>query len=535
MKTEKTYTTLPFNKIRKYGGKYVFTQTNTIDNEVYEEISDPDFMPSNLIEFYLKTMIDKPETETPIDIPAGMLISTIENVIIDKIEEKSKSLYFSESNVNESIRSVLTEVKASSDVFTISEETETNLYFYMNATLTDQDQNGNKAFRSMVNDAGMIIKNLKSYTSKTLKILSGGPGCGKTYRCIKDIEANGYTKVLVTSLSNIVGLRFLARMNLKGSEQWSFTKVAFSRMNAIQDFDAIVVEEASMISSREFGAILKLINTGKPLYFLGDPDQLPGFTGLGNLFSTLLREFPSYVQMLTKQRRMNEDLIKVANTVKTYGVLPERTDKYNPYETFFNWVKSGEDAMAITYKNEDCVFLNDITINKCFGIEASYSLTKSKKDVDQESWRNVIMEAAAKHIPLKVVSKSNLSIRGTDAATGKPKFVRIVSNGEQGVLTLTSEGFEFTSKENGNSRIFSMQDILFHFRLGYALTIHKAQGSEWNYVFYLEPKIYPAMRYSLNLRYVAVTRAKTTLIWKDENRSRVRLKFLDFNHIISNN
>jgi exodeoxyribonuclease-5 len=529
---DKTYVQLSFCKIRKYGGKYVLTKSNTLDNETYEEIVSPEFTPKNLVEFYLKTMIESPMTELPMEIPPLTLLSTIKKAIVDKIEDKSRSLYFDSSSVRETFESVMREVNSSADVFKISPDTEEITYSYLKTGFTTESESGLRAFTSMLKDAEFIISKLRTYTADSLTIFSGGPGCGKTHRCIQDIKDKGYKCVLVTSLSNIVGLRFLKRLQIKGSEQWSFTKVGFSRASMLEKFDSIVIEEASMVSSSEFAAIKKLVGTGKPLYFLGDPDQLPGFTGLGNLFSTLIKEFPAYSQILTKQHRMTPELMKIVSSVKTTGCLPycSPEDSKKAIHQYIDWVHRGLSAMAITYMNSDCVTLNDLVIST-FGIEAKYQLTK-QGTIDTESWKAVLHEAAAKSFKLKVVSIKNLTKRSV-APSGKESYTRLVSNGEQGTLKyIGDDQYEFESAETETTQVFKELDVLFNFRLGYALTIHKAQGSEWDYVYYYEPAIHRHSNYPLNLRYVAVTRAKQKFVWKAANNP--RLSFLKFNHILTN-
>ena len=64
----KTFAKLPFKKIRKYGGKYVFTQTDTISLEKYEEYTSPMYEPETLIDLYFSTLIRNPETPLPLQV-----------------------------------------------------------------------------------------------------------------------------------------------------------------------------------------------------------------------------------------------------------------------------------------------------------------------------------------------------------------------------------------------------------------------------------------------------------------------------------
>jgi len=531
MKPNRTFTTLPFPKIRKYLGKYVFTKTNTMDNELYEQYTSDEFKPTNLSEYYYYMMLraEDPENALPLEVPASMLIDMVTNKTIETVQDKSKGIFFRDYIPANAVHVIEKEINASTDIFTMSEETSKQFSTFLSSSLVLSKDKELVTFDSIYRQASEIISNLKERPSEMVKIYSGGPGCGKTYQCIADIHAKEYKKVLVVSLSNIVGLRFLKRMKIKDSEQWSFTKTSLVRFSALDKFDAIVVEEASMISSNEFSAILKVVNSEKPLYFLGDPYQLPGFTGLGNLFATLLKEFPAQTITLTKQHRMNQELINVSNAVKTYGRLPSATNSTDPFGTYLEWVHNGEDAMAVTYTNEYCVEINAAVLQS-FGFEKLYTATQSG-ELDLNSWREVLDEARDKDFKLKVISIKNLSVR-TVSEDSESKFIRVLSNGEQGILTICGDTYTFTSIESGLSREYTLNDILYNFRLGYALTIHKAQGSEWENVYYYESPISNPNNFPLNLRYVAVTRAKSKLIWESEiNKT---LKFLSFNHLLTN-
>ena len=108
-------------------------------------------------------------------------------------------------------------------------------------------------------------------------MITGAPGTGKTSVLTKLVEHGG-DRVMIVALAAAAARR-AGEVTGCGSAitiASLFAKLE-GRRNPLRDIDTLIVDEASMISSRQLAALLRVCNeAGVPrIVLVGDPDQLP--------------------------------------------------------------------------------------------------------------------------------------------------------------------------------------------------------------------------------------------------------------------
>ncbi|GAA0991739.1 ATP-dependent RecD-like DNA helicase [Acrocarpospora macrocephala] len=130
----------------------------------------------------------------------------------------------------------------------------------------------------------------------TVSILTGGPGCGKshTVRAIAAaVRAMGGTVTLTAPtgkaakrLSELTGLPAMTVHRMLARTEPDDSPDLFSELSPAQA-DLIVVDEASMLDLHLATRLLAAVPTGSHLLLVGDSDQLPSI-GPGNVLADLL-------------------------------------------------------------------------------------------------------------------------------------------------------------------------------------------------------------------------------------------------------
>ncbi|MBR1796951.1 MAG: AAA family ATPase [Clostridiales bacterium] len=372
-----------------------------------------------------------------------------------------------------------------------------------------------------------------------LAIITGGPGTGKTtitsilaehFRSAKiDFAFCAPTGRAAKRLSEASGVdactihRLLEMSVPSEDEEDGYEEDALFGRNRANPLEqrVIVADEASMIDIFLFKALLDALKPGASLILVGDPEQLPS-VGAGNLLSDLLScEVISCVK-LKYIFRQDEDSSIASNAVRILrGEYPV------PGEDF-EIIKTATDEEALPHvirlslenKDKDFSILSP-TRRKELGTE--YLNRILQKEHNEGSDEAVKAGADLELYPGDIVMqiRNNYSIEYFDPKANE--ISRGVFNGEIGrflgyeVLTGKYD-FEFDQDRRIGYDRKTISDI----DLAYALTVHKAQGCEFDSV----ALALGAMNYRLSNRkllYTAVTRGrnKVTIIDSGDRLSKM--------------
>lgn len=366
-------------------------------------------------------------------------------------------------------------------------------------------------------------------------VLTGSAGCGKTFTMKLFIEAakdlNPCTKIHLYAptgkaakvLKNATGYNCMTiHRGLEYTPEIGFIKNEFNPIEA----DIIVVDETSMLDIELLYNFLKAIKTSTKVIFLGDVNQLQS-VGCGNVLNDFIKSRAIKVNELRtiKRQSLDSGIIMNANNIINsempnnnytdfnFVTLEDENDLMESViNTYLDIVKSGvsiEDVQLLTPQK-----------NNSFG---TYNLNKKLQEL--------INKRVSLEIPYKTVGNLTLSFKEGDKVIhiknnyDKQWFVNTpagyepidefgIFNGDCGIVEsiylnpITKKYEMFVRYEN--KYILYANDDFEEVELAYALTIHKSQGSEWQYVVIPMLRQHYAML-NKHLLYTAVTRAKVKL------------------------
>ena len=362
-------------------------------------------------------------------------------------------------------------------------------------------------------------------------ILTGGPGTGKT-TTVRGIVAlfqkMGLEIVLAAPtgraakrMSELTGMEAQTVHRLLGmswndaTHQVTFQKTEKEPLEA----DAVIVDEMSMVDLALFSALLRALRPGTRLVLVGDADQLPS-VGAGNVFSDLIRSGRVETVFLREVFRQAEQsaIIRNAHAVNL-GQPPQLTNDQGDF--FFLCRRDGERTLSTVVElcrtrlpdhmhiPADQIQVLSPTrkgpsgtenLNRCL----QAALNPPAADKREIQWGERVFRTGDRIMQ----TKNNYDVlwERPDGTVGTGMF-----NGDVGKIVEIDPSGELLVV-NFDDRIATYTlEMLNEVDLAYAMTVHKAQGSEYRCVVLAAM---PAAS-SLMVRgvlYTALTRARELLI-----------------------
>ena len=349
-----------------------------------------------------------------------------------------------------------------------------------------------------------------SAVNNRLTIITGGPGTGKTTiirAIIESLEIDGKS-VLIAAPTGRAAKRIeeatlypastIHRLLKIDPETWKFVHNEQNPLPA----DAIIVDEFSMVDFYLFYSLLKAISQHTRLIIIGDKDQLPS-VGPGNVLRDLINSGYFNVIYLNRNFRQTADSLIIENAYR---------------------INSGDNLIFKPYSQDlDFVFINVASENQALEkvlrileyYKDNYRFNSSEFQVLVPMYRgNAGIDNLNRQIQetfnreTALVKKEKLIFKRWDKVMQlKNNYEKEIFNGEQGVIAdFNREKKAMIVEFDGNFLEYSM-DELDELTLSYAVSVHKAQGSEYDMLVLV---LLPAHSIMLNreLFYTAVTRAK---------------------------
>ena len=337
-----------------------------------------------------------------------------------------------------------------------------------------------------------------------LAVLTGGPGTGKT------TVLNGIRKVFQKKypLSEVVMSSPTGRAAQRMTEATGHEAMTVHRLVGIGRNqrgksqiagDFVIIDESSMLDSEMTAWLLMAISEKSLVLFVGDIDQLPS-VGAGNVLKDLIQSAVIPVcRLQTVYRQSGESaIITNANKINrgesdlkqdgTFVVLEEPDDK-----TIL-------DVMADVAKEA-----LSATDDQIYGVQIL--ATSHKGDASISAANNILQQMINPRKPgMKALKYGNTEFReGDKVITTQNNYEDCYFNGDIGVIKQISEGkIEILISDK---TVYLQRQNLQDLSLGYCISIHKSQGSEFEHAIILLPE-HPSVMLRRNLLYTAVTRAK---------------------------
>ncbi|MCG3204351.1 MAG: ATP-dependent RecD-like DNA helicase [Elusimicrobia bacterium] len=347
-------------------------------------------------------------------------------------------------------------------------------------------------------------------------IVTGGAGTGKStvVRAIVDAHARpGYRISLAAPsgkaakrLSEVTGReamtihRMLGPTKVKGRFEFSKNE------NNLLAADLVVVDETSMVDISLMASLMKAVSPHTKVVLVGDHYQLPP-VGPGSPFRDLLNSQSVPSKELTIIKRQKDGLI-VQNAHRIKNGEDIITENNNAGDFYFIGRDREEHVLAKIIEFFSSELLKNRKLDPLRDVQVISPIrektTLSCKSINLELQKALNPSDPIPNYPFKV---------GDKVINTKNDYDHNIVNGDMGFVAGINKAekiiaVNFESPERRVQLPLKGNDL----ELAYAITVHKAQGSEWPIVIVPVHKSFGGLLLQRNLLYTAVTRAKQLLI-----------------------
>lgn len=363
-------------------------------------------------------------------------------------------------------------------------------------------------------------KAIKQSLIKNFSIITGGPGTGKTtivkgiVQLYKMVSGYSYDKLEERLVLLAPTGRAAKRMNeacafpsstIHRYLRWNkeTNEFFYNERNKVKA-EFVIVDETSMIDTELFANLLRALPLNVKIVFIGDYNQLES-VGPGKIIKDLI-----------ESELVNTIFLKEIYRQDQNSYITELAYEVNSGELSEGFLNKKDDYNFIRCENEDvlkaCCDVAKKAIDKGYDLKNVQILAPMYKGISGIDNLNRVLQ---KIFNPRCDSKNETYDADVIYREGD-KILQLenmpdsnVFNGDIGFIE-SIKGSEITVDYDGNKVKYSKKDYK-AIKHGYAISVHKAQGSEFEIVIIPVTNDYRIMLYK-KLVYTAITRAKRSLI-----------------------
>jgi len=362
-------------------------------------------------------------------------------------------------------------------------------------------------------------------------ILTGGPGTGKT-TTVRAIVQLFSRMGLDTLLLAPTGRAAMRMSEVTGREAQTIHRCLGMNYNELTgeltfkknqreplEADAVIVDEVSMVDLELMDALLCALRPGCRLVLVGDPDQLPS-VGPGNVFSDLIRSgaVPTVALHTVFRQAEQSAIIRSAHAVN-HGRAP---DLDNRQGDFFFLVRRSPDRLVQTVvelcrqrlpenmgiPDREIQVISATRKGPCGTVQLNRALQDALNPPAADK-RQVVWGGTLYREGDRVMQNRNdydLCWEKEDGTVGAGVF-----NGDVGVIREIDPAGEQITVDFDDRICQYTPERLNRLEIAYAVTVHKAQGSEYRAVVLVTTPAAPGLMVR-SVLYTAITRARELLV-----------------------
>lgn len=309
---------------------------------------------------------------------------------------------------------------------------------------------------------------------------------GKAVSVLKKKLDKQHVSHLTSSISTVHKLIYTPRIDSNGIVV-GFDLVPKKRM---MDISLIVVDESSMISMQLYEDLLSF---GIPVLFVGDHGQLGPVETNSYIIPFNLMRNPSL--KLEEVFRFGEsaDLIDLSERVRNGDGIPLRFESKNVRsfghrDVNWEWLKSKTDnEVIITGTNKTRNYINEL-IRRTLGFCADCPMTNDKliitKNVYTLDGRDILMFNGQFAMIERISWNENCHVDALNCTIILEESGERLNNVVLNLPKLVegSSAFPYVGDPDIGTVLTNNKYVYSEANFGYAITCHKAQGSEWDSV-----------------------------------------------------
>ena len=375
--------------------------------------------------------------------------------------------------------------------------------------------------RAAVSYDAIQLEAVRTAVSSKVMVLTGGPGTGKTTTTMGIITAYQLAgcKILLAAPTGRAAKRMSEATGMEAKTVHRLLE--YKPPEGYQkneehplEGDVLILDECSMIDVMLMYNLLKALPEHMSLILVGDTDQLPS-VGAGNVLKDIIDSGRVPVVRLTRIFRQAQGSRIIMNA--------HRINQGEPID--MRGGKNSDFFFAAKESNEEVV---DTLVQYCTKNLPKYYHADAFRDIQvlTPMQRGICGAANLNQVLQEAMNPSSVCLRrgGTQYRLHdkvmqiRNDYEKEVFNGDIGTITdVDMEDRELTVDFDGRRVVYDVTE-LDELVLAYAVTIHKAQGSEYPIVVMPFTMSHFVML-QRNLLYTGVTRAKKILVLIGEKKA----------------
>ena len=385
---------------------------------------------------------------------------------------------------------------------------------------------------------------IRAINDNNVTIITGGPGTGKTtiIKSIIEIYKQKKYKIVLCAPTGRAAKRMTETTGEEAStlhrlleigkvDEESLFKKDSEYQGAPIDGDIIIVDEVSMVDMFIMSYLLDCIYLGTKLILVGDSDQLPS-VGPGSVLQDLIASekiVTVHLDKIFRQAAKSKIIVNAHRVNNGKGFISKEDpelEKDSKQDFYFikenSQEKILEEVLSLCNgrlkKFGDYDFFENIQVlsptkKGLLGTKEMNKALQNELNPHREGENEKASMGAIFRIGDRVMQiKNNYDISWERRSDGSVEIGNGVFNGEMGTITNIDEKQKNVRVKFDDEKVcwyeFNELEQLEH---SYCITIHKAQGSEFDVVIMIIPQAAP-MLLTRNLLYTGLTRAKKLLI-----------------------
>jgi exodeoxyribonuclease V alpha subunit len=376
---------------------------------------------------------------------------------------------------------------------------------------------------------------VKMSLNSRLMVLTGGPGCGKTFvlKAIYSIQRNLNRRVALCAPTGLAAKRMSASIGETASTLHKLLGIGRKKDQEITDVidelegnsdslsnvDVVIVDECSMLNLELFHLLLHSLGPNKRLILVGDADQLPSI-GHGNCLRDMIASNRVPLARLTHIfRQSSQSPIPIA----AREIISGRKPQYSAV-SYTHALPKPEPMAFISCSTETFFdsllpFLNE-TVKNIYGLDpvrdCQILVPMRKTIVGLDNINKILQE----NLNPSNSNKAEYTLPYGGILRCGDKVIQTKNNYDLNVFNGDLGYCKSIKKEKDKTEVmveFSDKTITFEdeqiddLQLCYAMTVHKSQGSEFPLCIIPMFGVYYSML-DRNLLYTAITRASRFVI-----------------------
>lgn len=353
-----------------------------------------------------------------------------------------------------------------------------------------------------------------SAVNNRITIITGGPGTGKTtiIRAIIESLKIAEKSVMVAAPTGRAAKRIEEASAYQASTIHRMLKIdpetrkfVHNEENPLKT-DAVIVDEFSMVDFFIFYSLLSAISLHTRLIIIGDKDQLPS-VGPGNVLRDIIKSDYFNIIYLNRNFRQTENSLIIENA---YRINNGENLIFKPYsdDLDFVFIKVDSEQQAREKVLRIIEYYRDGYGFNSPDFQVLVPMYRGEAGID--NLNSMIRDQFNPEALFTIKNKYSFK-RGDKVMQLKNNYEKEIFNGEQGIVAGYNKEENVLLIDYEGLYVEYYADELEELTLSYAMSVHKAQGSEYDMLVLV---LLPSHAIMLNreLFYTAVTRAKKKIL-----------------------